>query len=390
MTIPKLSSEVHNFLCFISASLLVFWGFRAILKLKNLWQLWHALQQPRPHVLWFNSMGLAELRDILLSLGGQLQSKHLKQLLQSALAQHDVSPLFRLQVKTHVDHSAKVTWNEGRPMMYLPVDVQSFQKDTTITVELFFGVGKMFFTDLNQSLDARLELGHEEEAPMIKRSASNQRRNSSAGTRQTPRTSLFTSSMKKSRKGPLEFNPNMMYPHDCISQTKHVFTDSRQDFEDIVIDLDSTCLDNVSPVRYFCVAMVSIKDSDQFEYTVFDANIENFESLPAYTNSIKIKTQYILDLEEVVLSEYEGVFGCDSLDVNVEDGPECVVCYMNPRGVMLLPCRHLCVCEECLPKIDKCPLCRKPMVENVRWKTQSFWASQKRISVQDEERGRDI
>lgn len=323
-------------------------------------------------------MGLAELRDILLSLGSQLQSKHLKQLLQSALAQHDVSPLFQLQVKTHVNLGARVEWNEGRPIMYLPVDVLTFHKETTITVELFFGVGKMFFTDLNQSLDGRL------------RSASNQRRNSTAGTRQPSRTSLFGSGMKKSRKGPLEFNPNMMYPHDFISHTKHVFTDSTQDFDNIVIYLDSTCLDNVSPVRYFCVAMVSIKDSDQIEYTVFDANIENFDSLPEYTNSVKIKTQYILDLEEVVLSEYEGVFGCDSLDVNVEEGPECVACYVNPRGVMLLPCRHLCVCEECLPKIDKCPLCRKPMVENVRWKTQSFWVSQKSISVEDEERDRAI
>jgi len=41
---------------------------------------------------------------------------------------------------------------------------------------------------------------------------------------------------------------------------------------------------------------------------------------------------------------------------NAED--ECVVCLANGKEVLLLPCRHLCVCRECFVMIDKCPVCR--------------------------------
>lgn len=37
---------------------------------------------------------------------------------------------------------------------------------------------------------------------------------------------------------------------------------------------------------------------------------------------------------------------------------ECVVCLCEPRAVVLLPCRHLAVCGDCLPHLDKCPCCR--------------------------------
>lgn len=37
---------------------------------------------------------------------------------------------------------------------------------------------------------------------------------------------------------------------------------------------------------------------------------------------------------------------------------ECVVCLTEQRTVVLLPCRHLCVCLQCLLFVDKCPVCR--------------------------------
>ena len=38
--------------------------------------------------------------------------------------------------------------------------------------------------------------------------------------------------------------------------------------------------------------------------------------------------------------------------------PDCVVCLTEPKQVVLLPCRHFCVCAECYSHIDKCPVCR--------------------------------
>ncbi|KAJ6846160.1 putative BOI-related E3 ubiquitin-protein ligase 3 [Iris pallida] len=36
---------------------------------------------------------------------------------------------------------------------------------------------------------------------------------------------------------------------------------------------------------------------------------------------------------------------------------KCRVCSRNDVGVLLLPCRHLCVCEDCESKVDTCPIC---------------------------------
>ena len=45
-------------------------------------------------------------------------------------------------------------------------------------------------------------------------------------------------------------------------------------------------------------------------------------------------------------------------DVGTTVQGECVVCLENNKAVVLWPCRHLCVCVECAPRIKKCPICR--------------------------------
>ncbi|KAH9568458.1 hypothetical protein CY35_03G077900 [Sphagnum magellanicum] len=36
----------------------------------------------------------------------------------------------------------------------------------------------------------------------------------------------------------------------------------------------------------------------------------------------------------------------------------CRVCHYNDVSILLLPCRHLCLCKECEACLDACPLCR--------------------------------
>ncbi|GAB4857739.1 hypothetical protein Ancab_015646 [Ancistrocladus abbreviatus] len=38
-------------------------------------------------------------------------------------------------------------------------------------------------------------------------------------------------------------------------------------------------------------------------------------------------------------------------------GPSCKTCRRRAASVVLLPCRHLCVCTECDPLVQACPLC---------------------------------
>ena len=31
--------------------------------------------------------------------------------------------------------------------------------------------------------------------------------------------------------------------------------------------------------------------------------------------------------------------------IDDKDKPDCIVCFMNPKNVILLPCRHYCICQ---------------------------------------------
>lgn len=44
---------------------------------------------------------------------------------------------------------------------------------------------------------------------------------------------------------------------------------------------------------------------------------------------------------------------------------DCVVCMTDQKCVALIPCRHLCVCTNCLLYVDKCPVCRANFHEYV-------------------------
>ncbi|KAG6448698.1 mitochondrial E3 ubiquitin protein ligase 1 [Manduca sexta] len=47
-------------------------------------------------------------------------------------------------------------------------------------------------------------------------------------------------------------------------------------------------------------------------------------------------------------------------DHNLTDLQLCVVCTENPKEVILLPCGHVCLCEDCSDNIaDTCPICRE-------------------------------
>ncbi|XP_015586154.1 mitochondrial E3 ubiquitin protein ligase 1 [Cephus cinctus] len=46
-------------------------------------------------------------------------------------------------------------------------------------------------------------------------------------------------------------------------------------------------------------------------------------------------------------------------DKDLREDQLCVVCRSNPREIILLPCGHVCLCEDCSDDIiDDCPVCR--------------------------------
>jgi hypothetical protein len=46
----------------------------------------------------------------------------------------------------------------------------------------------------------------------------------------------------------------------------------------------------------------------------------------------------------------------------------CVICLDNEKSVLLMPCRHLCVCEECANRANlaRCPVCRDRIEQTIK------------------------
>jgi len=65
------------------------------------------------------------------------------------------------------------------------------------------------------------------------------------------------------------------------------------------------------------------------------------------------------------LQEIYGIEQTPEEQEGAENGRECVICMSEPRDTTLLPCRHMCMCNECAKVLryqtNKCPICRSPV-----------------------------
>ncbi|XP_053212002.1 E3 ubiquitin-protein ligase MGRN1-like [Panonychus citri] len=62
-----------------------------------------------------------------------------------------------------------------------------------------------------------------------------------------------------------------------------------------------------------------------------------------------------------------------SSDEDIEDnGSECVICMSESRDTLILPCRHLCLCNACADSLryqaNNCPICRSPFRALLRFR----------------------
>jgi hypothetical protein len=50
------------------------------------------------------------------------------------------------------------------------------------------------------------------------------------------------------------------------------------------------------------------------------------------------------------------------------DQVQCVICTVNLRNVILMPCKHYTICSDCFEVLDqtKCPMCRSPIESTIR------------------------
>lgn len=75
--------------------------------------------------------------------------------------------------------------------------------------------------------------------------------------------------------------------------------------------------------------------------------------------------QEIYGIENKTISSHKSSDQYISPDDDFEDnGSECVVCLSDSRDTLILPCRHLCLCNACADSLryqaNNCPICRAP------------------------------
>ena len=86
------------------------------------------------------------------------------------------------------------------------------------------------------------------------------------------------------------------------------------------------------------------------------------------TNLAQKSLAELNSLEEKVKQSLDRIVKAKEVASNaLEDEKLCVICRENPKSVLLMNCRHLCVCSDCgnLDVLISCPLCREPISERL-------------------------
>ena len=55
--------------------------------------------------------------------------------------------------------------------------------------------------------------------------------------------------------------------------------------------------------------------------------------------------------------------------VDEEESQMCIICEERKRNIVFIPCKHLCLCDNCFQvdgKIDKCPMCREVIKDSMK------------------------
>ena len=62
-------------------------------------------------------------------------------------------------------------------------------------------------------------------------------------------------------------------------------------------------------------------------------------------------------LKKLTVNEIDSLKNLEKRQLKLE---ACCICYGRTKSHAIVPCFHLCVCEDCGKKINRCPLCREP------------------------------
>ncbi|XP_059481492.1 probable E3 ubiquitin-protein ligase MGRN1 [Neocloeon triangulifer] len=122
----------------------------------------------------------------------------------------------------------------------------------------------------------------------------------------------------------------------------------------------------ICPVAIHCVAEEPADEPRQSHTTiaVIDRHPDGTFGLRALKQKLYVDGLCYL-LQEIYGIENKNNENKGSIDTDTEDnGSECVICMCDGRDTLILPCRHLCLCNNCADSLryqaNNCPICRAP------------------------------
>ncbi|XP_015907254.1 E3 ubiquitin-protein ligase MGRN1 [Parasteatoda tepidariorum] len=147
-----------------------------------------------------------------------------------------------------------------------------------------------------------------------------------------------------------------------FTQTDHVIDPSKYP-EDM---LSYKFEDEVIPILIQCVAEEGEDPKQQhMVLAIVEKNLDGSYTLKPLKQKLFVDGLCYL-LQEIYGIENKNVPQTKNIvEEDLEDsGSECVICMSDARDTLILPCRHLCLCNSCADSLryqaNNCPICRAP------------------------------
>ncbi|XP_012154045.1 mahogunin ring finger 1 isoform X2 [Megachile rotundata] len=152
--------------------------------------------------------------------------------------------------------------------------------------------------------------------------------------------------------------------NQLFSQTSHIFDPTVYNEEDLTYNADR----EIIPIAIHCVAEEGSDEPKQSHTTI--AVVEKHSDGTYVLKALKQKLYvdglcYLLqEIYGIENKNAENAKQQGSDEDTDDNGSECVICMCDVRDTLILPCRHLCLCNNCANSLryqaNNCPICRAP------------------------------
>lgn len=150
--------------------------------------------------------------------------------------------------------------------------------------------------------------------------------------------------------------------NQVFSQPNHTFCPSQFSDEDL------SFIEKEIPIAIHCVVQDSVNGTEEIRQShttvcVVDHHADGSYALRALKQKIFVDGLCYL-LQEIYGIENKNLNKAAPDDDTEDTGSECVICMCDMRDTLILPCRHLCLCNSCADSLryqaNNCPICRAP------------------------------